>query len=57
LEIIEFKMEKTKTMTKCKKCEELLSILKEVKQMMDSESYSYDFDGIYDKIAFAVAKG
>jgi len=43
-------------MTKCKKCEELLAILKKVKSMMDSEDYSHDFDGIYEKISAAIAE-
>lgn len=41
-------------MVKCKKCEELISILKEVKFLMDSENYHLSFDNIYDKISAAV---
>jgi len=41
-------------MTKCKRCEQLISILKEVKLLMDSENYVHDFDTIYDKISAAV---
>lgn len=41
-------------MIKCKRCEELLSILKDVKALMDSDSYSTSFDNIYDKISAAL---
>jgi len=41
-------------MTKCKKCEELLSIIKEVKTLMDSEDYLLSFDDIYDKISSVI---
>ena len=43
-------------MTKCKKCEELLSILRDVKALMDSEQYISDFDSIYDKISLALVE-
>lgn len=43
-------------MTNCKRCEELLSVLREVKALMDSEHYSLGFDTIYDKIATAIGE-
>lgn len=43
-------------MTNCKKCDELLSILRDVKSLMDSDSYSTSFDNIYDKISTALSE-
>ncbi|WP_255491132.1 hypothetical protein [Dysgonomonas sp. 520] len=41
-------------MANCEKCEELLSILKEIKRFMDSDDYLAEFDDLYDKIANAI---
>lgn len=35
---------------------ELLDTLKLVKQVMDSDDYSIDFDDLYDRIAAVIAK-
>lgn len=43
-------------MTDCKTCEKLLSILKDIKAMMDSEQYISDFDNMYDRISLAIAE-
>ncbi|MDU1904565.1 MAG: hypothetical protein E6772_07255 [Dysgonomonas sp.] len=43
-------------MTNCKTCDKLLSILKDVKAMMDSEQYISDFDSIYDRISMAIGE-
>lgn len=42
--------------TNCKTCDRLLSILKDVKTMMDSEQYIANFDSIYDRISLAIAE-
>ncbi|WP_165042690.1 hypothetical protein [Dysgonomonas sp. ZJ709] len=41
-------------MTNCKRCDELLSILRDVKALMDSDSYSISYDSIYDRVSAAV---
>lgn len=38
----------------CDKCKELLSLLKDIKGLMDSEQYMDDYDSIYDRIVQAL---